>query len=53
MSRSTTSIPCASRKLLALRQVVQVGFQKKIGFGIRLLYGAQLRGIDDRRFHIE
>jgi hypothetical protein len=27
MSRSSTSIPCSSRKLLALRQVVQVGFQ--------------------------
>jgi hypothetical protein len=27
MSRSSTSILCCSRKLLALRQVVQVGFQ--------------------------
>jgi hypothetical protein len=27
MSRSTTSMPCSARKLLALRQVVQVGFQ--------------------------
>jgi hypothetical protein len=27
MSRSSTSIFCCSRKLLALRQVVQVGFQ--------------------------
>jgi hypothetical protein len=27
MSRSSTSIPSCSRKLLAFRQVVQVGFQ--------------------------
>jgi hypothetical protein len=26
MSRASSSIPCVSRKLLALRQVVQVGF---------------------------
>src|SRR5688572_31779227 len=31
MSRSSTAIPRCSRKLLALRQVVQVGFQKKVG----------------------
>jgi hypothetical protein len=34
MSRSSTSIPCCARKLLALRQVVHVGFQKKIGLAI-------------------
>jgi hypothetical protein len=34
MSRSSTAIPCSSRKLLALRQVVQVGFQKKVALGI-------------------
>jgi hypothetical protein len=27
-------MPCSARKLLALRQVVQVGFQKKIGVAI-------------------
>ena len=34
MSRSSTSMPCCSRKLLAFRHVVQVGFQKKVAFGI-------------------
>jgi hypothetical protein len=35
MSRSSTSIFCWSRKLLALRQVVQVGFQYSVGFATR------------------
>jgi hypothetical protein len=34
MSRSTTSTPCSARKLLAFLQVVQVGFQKKVGLGM-------------------
>lgn len=35
-SRSSMSIPSSSRKLLALRQVVQVGFQYRIGFAMAL-----------------
>jgi hypothetical protein len=37
MSRSTTSIPRSARDLLAFRQVVQVGFQKKVGDGMQAL----------------
>ena len=37
MSRSSTSTPFCSRKLLALRQVVHVGFQKKVGFAMRAI----------------
>jgi hypothetical protein len=38
MSRSSTSSFCFSRKLLALRHVVQVGFQKNVGFGMPVFY---------------
>ena len=38
MSRSSTSIFCCSRKLLALRQVVHVGFQKKVGLAMGGFY---------------
>jgi hypothetical protein len=34
MSLSTISTFRSSRKLLALRHVVQVGFQKKVGFAM-------------------
>jgi hypothetical protein len=38
MSRSSTATFCCSRKLLALRHVVQVGFQKNVGLAMPVFY---------------
>jgi hypothetical protein len=37
MCRSMTSIPRSARNLLAFRQVVHVGFQKKVGAAMQAL----------------